>query len=125
MTSYAPRNDAPIVVIRFQYQSVASQSSPTGNGSLLARMRRCFPVSALLASIFPGTRDHRGILNLFGPFQAARRFSSTLRQFCQEPRGVFTVLFRPSLRGLLRHEQHNGAKHGREVVEPRQAYVSQ
>jgi hypothetical protein len=72
------------------------------------------------------TRSLAGyFLNLFGPLQAARRFSSTLRQFCQEPRGVFTVLFRPCLRGLLLHEQHNGAKHGREVVEPRQAYVSE
>jgi hypothetical protein len=81
--------------------------------------------STVRAPVPPGTRDHRGILNLFGPLQAARRFSSTLRQFCQEPRGVFTVLFRPCLRGLLLHEQHNGAKHGREVVEPRQAYVSE
>jgi hypothetical protein len=74
---------APIVVIRLQYQSVAS-SSPTRDGKLLARMRRCFPVSALLASFFSGTRDRGRILNLFGPFQAARRLFSSLLKYPQK-----------------------------------------
>lgn len=63
-----------------------------------------------LPTIFPqsvrGT-FRAGVMNLFGLTKAARRLFGTLRQFCQEPRCVPSVLNCPSPLCVVAHENDN------------------
>lgn len=99
---------APIVVVRLQYRTVAAESSQAGNDGW-GRVQRFASRFARLSPIFSGRRGTSpGALNFFGPFEAARRFFCTLRQLRQEARGVFAVLFSPSLSCVaLAHGNHH------------------
>jgi hypothetical protein len=72
-----------IVRCRLQYQSVAT---PPSDGVLRGALKRFFSHCAPAPRIFSGGRGTSpGVLNLFGPFQAARRSIRALLKFCQEP----------------------------------------
>jgi hypothetical protein len=100
----------PAVRFRYYPQSAPGHFSRRVSGNWLARVMRHSSVRAPLASsFFPETGGTflRGVVNSFGPFEAARRFLCTLRQLRQEARGVLTVLFRPAPSCALVHvEQH-------------------
>ena len=75
----------------------------------LPRMMRPKPQRALLGSPMSQlTRDISRVLNLIGPFKAARRFICTLRQFLQEPRSVLSVLSSPCLSVRVIHDTQHG-----------------
>jgi hypothetical protein len=63
-------------------------------------------------------RYSRCTFNLFGPFQAARRFFCTLRQLRQEARGVLSVLFSPYLSVRFIHATKHGASDVRKIRFP-------
>ena len=64
---------------------------------------RCY--SQALATVRYDRQGHAGFWNLGGAYGLHSPFSS-LRKFCQEPRGVLSVLFSPCLRLLLHVKQH-------------------
>lgn len=97
------REKLPVIVI-CRFQSVAT---PSRDGKLPGLVRRCFPVSATGPGFFSGTRDFAGFLNLFGPFQAARRSFRALLKFCQEPSRRFTNALHV-LPCVVAHEQQHG-----------------
>ena len=93
---------APIAV-RCQVYSVTTSSQAGDDG--WPGVPRYISIRSIPGP-FSGRGTSPGVLNLFGPFQAARRFVCTLRQLRQEARGVLSVLFRPCLRLLLHVKQH-------------------
>lgn len=136
-------------VLTHRFQSVATCSSQAGDGKLLSKVTRV-PLRAPFDSIFftvrrptggidgvyvPGRSGFTSVgfrhrwqrvvrysrcTNLFGPFEAARRFICSLRQFRQEPRSVFAVSFRPGPFVALIHA-HNKAWSQKHDVQRNQA----
>lgn len=100
--------DRTIIVVKYQ-ESAPGHSSRRVSGRLPGVVQRFTPLALRLPALFPETGGTflRGLLNSFGPFEAARRFLCTLRQLRQEARGVLTVLFglAPSC-ALVHVEQH-------------------
>jgi hypothetical protein len=93
-----------IVRCRLQYQSVAT---PPSDGVLRGALKRFFSHCAPAPRIFSGGRGTSpGVLNLFGPFQAARRSIRALLKFCQEPSRRFTKCFEVLSAVFVHDEQH-------------------
>jgi hypothetical protein len=101
--------EKPAVSIRY-YRSATATPSQDGSDDC----RRTLQPLQASGGFFDRGRGTRPVdLNLFGPFQAARRFICTLRQLRQEARGVLSVLFSPSLSVRFIHV----TKHGENDVE--------
>jgi hypothetical protein len=96
---------APILVRR-NYRSATANPSQDGSDDC----RRALQPLQASGGFFDRGRGTRPVdLNLFGPFQAARRFFCTLRQLRQEARGVLSVLSRPYLSVRFIHASKHGA----------------
>lgn len=86
-----PSQNLPVKIVVYGCESAAVPtlySSQAGSGNWPARVLRINPI--LRASRWPLSRRHsrdlaRRVWNLFGPFQAARRFLCAPLKFCQEP----------------------------------------
>ncbi len=77
----APRIETPIVVVRIQFQSLSHPLPATG--WLPRRLTRFL---ALVSGAFYPGRGRSRDLNLFGPFQAARRLFHAALTVCQDAR---------------------------------------
>jgi hypothetical protein len=100
----------PAVSLR-HYRSATATPSQDGSDDC----RRTLQPLQASGGFFDRGRGTRPVdLNLFGPFQAARRFFCTLRQLRQEARGVLSVLFSPSLScaALVHGNHHEPEPHG-------------
>jgi hypothetical protein len=95
----------PAVSIRYYRSATAT---PPQDGSDDCR-RTLQPLQAS-GGFFDKRRGTRPVdLNLFGPFQAARRSIRALLKFCQEPSRRFTKCFE-ILSAVFVHDEHNGRR---------------
>lgn len=92
-----------------RYQSAPGHSSRRVSGNWLARVMRHSSVRAPLASsFFPETGGTflRGVVNSFGPFEAARTLIPRIK-FCQEPSRGLSKCFRRLSLVVVHVTQHD------------------